>query len=318
MQTQDNIIYLAQANSKGFAPRREEEVDKTLPYFQIQKNDIGKYSINTFNYETHDNAPRMDMWSNYLTTSIFPNVDPNINISGFYNIELHDSYTYLKNNKNYKNVFTFSKFKHDPSPILIPDPYMICNWGNSLNSLNDDQDWDKKMNKVCFYGTTTGIRDPFQNERIKLCLWARDKRQYCDFYITNVAQMSLDDFKKVNGFDDIYHQRVTMEQQSKYKYHLMIDGNTCRFDVWHFKMNNVIFKYPSNEMLWYYPFLQDDNHYVEVNKDNIFSKMQFFNSNPLNAQCMIFNAKKLGLTLFRPLIHQIYTINLFETMAMNS
>ena len=96
-----------------------------------------------------------------------------------------------------------------------------------------------------------------------------------------------------------------------------MDGNTCRFDVWHFKTNNVIMKYPSNEMLWYYPLLHEDNHYVEVDKDNMLSKMNFFNSNPMNAQCMIFNAKRLAMTLFRPITHQMYTINLFENIALN-
>ena len=308
---------MAQANSKGCAPRREEEVDKTIPYFSIKKNNLGKYDIDTFNYEWHDNAPRMDLWKTYLQNAVIPNIDPSLNISGYYNIELHDSYTYLDNDKNYKNVLTFAKFKNDPSSILIPDPYMICNWGNMLNSINDEQDWDTKLNKVCFYGTTTGNRDPFKNERINLCLWAKDKRSYCDFYITNVAQMSVDDCRKVKGFDDIYHPRVSISDQAKYKYHLMVDGNTCRFDVWYFKMNNVVMKYPSNEMLWYYPLLQDDNHYVEVNKDNIISKMNYFNTNPLHAQHIISNAKRITSKLFRPIIHQMYTTNLFENMALN-
>ena len=193
---------------------------------------------------------------------------------------------------------------------------MICNWGNTLSSITDEQTWEKKLNKICFFGTTTGKRNPLNNERINLCLWAQDK-PYCDFYITNVAQMTMDECNKIKGFNNICHPRISIENQLKYKYHLMMDGNTCRFDVWHFKTNNVIMKYPSNEMLWYYPLLHEDNHYVEVDKDNMLSKMNFFNSNPMNAQCMIFNAKRLAMTLFRPITHQMYTINLFENIALN-
>lgn len=314
MNYQDNIIYLAQVNSRSCHPKRREDINEQIPFFEIKKDQLGKYDIKSYNYETHDNAPRMQLWEQYLKTAILPNVDPNANLCGFYNIQLHDSYTYLDHDEDYKDVLCFTKFKTDPDPILIPDPYMICNYGNMLNSVNDELDWSKKMNKVCFYGTTTGHRDP---KRIDLCIWARDKRNVFDFYITKIAQMSSSDCQKVPGFDAVYRNPVSISEQLKYKYHLMMDGNTCRFDVWYFKANNVVMKYPSKEMLWYYPMIQDDTHYVEVNRNNITNKMEFFNNNPQHAYCMIYDAKKLCNTLFRPIVHQMYTINLFESMALN-
>ena len=315
MNIQETILHLAQNNTAKCYPKREEELDKTIPYFSIKKNDILRYEIIGYNHETHDNADRMKLWTHYMQTMILPNIDPNIDISGYYNIELHDSYTYLDVDKDrdYDNVLCFSKFKNDKGPVLIPDPYMICNYGGIMQSINDNEDWNKKLNKLCFFGTTTGNRNAAENERIDLCTWAIDK-PFCDFKITKVAQMSP---ASIPNLKEIGHGHVSIVDQMKYKYHLIVDGNTCRFDVWPFKVNNVVMKYPSKEMLWYYPFLQEDFHFVEVEKSNIDNKMKFYNSNPNIALHMIYNAKKISSTLFRSITHQMYSIHLFESLAFN-
>ena len=309
MNIQDTILHLAQNNTGKCHPRREEDIDDTIPYFSITKNDISRYKITGYNYENHDNADRMKLWESYMHTMILPNIDPNIDISGYYNIELHDSYTYLENGKNYDNVLCFSKFKNDKGPVLIPDPYMICNYGGVMQSLNDPNNWKTKQPRICFFGTTTGNRNPELNERINLCKWASNK-PFCDFKITKVAQM-----QPSQDLNNISCQRVSIQDQLKYKYHLMIDGNTCRFDVWSFKTNTVVMKYPSKEMLWYYPFLQEDFHYSEVEKSNMENKMKFYETNPHIAEFMMQNAKEMSALLFRSICHQAYTIHLFESLA---
>ncbi len=319
MNLQESVVYLAQSNARSARRLREEEVNKNIPYFEIYKNEFNRYSTRAFAYEDHDNAPRMDIWCNYLRDFIFPNIDPNINISGFYNIELHDSYTYLKNDKDYTNVLTFSKFKNDTGPILIPDPYMIYNYGASLSyasHLDKEKDLSKKKGKACFYGTTTGNRDPILNKRINLCLWGLDNRDICDFAITNIAQMNeVDVVGAIPRFGEIYRKsRISIDEQLQYKYHVIPDGNTCRFDVWNYTTNNVVMKYDSKEMLWYYPLLQEDTHYVGVNKTNLRNKIQILENSPEIGQVISYNANKLAQGLFRPIIHQMYTINLFENM----
>jgi hypothetical protein len=320
MNHQDNILYLAQVNSRSCYPKRLEDIDVTLPYFEIKKNDVGRYGFKGFNYELHDNAPRMQLWEQYLTNAILPNIDPSVDVSGYYNIQLHDSYTYLNDKKRYKDVLVFSKFKADKDPVMIPDPYMICNWGNMLNGINDTTSWEDKKEKVIFCGTTTGSRDPLKNERINLCLWAKDKRDWIDSYITKVAQIDpLAIQKSIGGpvFQSITKQHVSLDEQMKYRYHLAVDGNTCKFDVWYYATNNVVMKYASKEMLWYFPLLQNDIHYVDVTKENMKAKFDFFNNNRDHAMMMIYNARKFAQTMFRPIIHQMYTINLFESIATN-
>jgi hypothetical protein len=125
MNSTETIQYQAQLNAVKCYPKRKEEVNASLPYFEIYKDNYNRYDIRAYNYEKEDNAPRMPYIQNYLKNSILPNVDKQIDVSGFYNIELHDSYTYRNNGLDYSNVLTFAKFKQDKGPVLIPDIYQM-------------------------------------------------------------------------------------------------------------------------------------------------------------------------------------------------
>jgi hypothetical protein len=319
MNTNENILYLAQQNSRKCYPKQElDDVNLTIPYFKLTKSQLGKYQMECFAYENHDNADRMKQWEQYLKQMILPNIDYNIDVSGYYNIQLNDSYTYLEDGKDYENVLCFSKFKEDREIILIPDPYMIRNWGGVLNSINDEKEWNKKINKVCFFGTTTGNRDPIKNKRINTCLWSLNNKDFTDFYITKVAQMNILDVKsKIPDFYKIYRDPVNINDQIQYKYHLSMDGNTTRFDIWPYKTNTVNMKYDSKEMLWYHPLVQEDIHYISVNNDNIKNKFEFYNGNASISQMVIYNAKKLANNIFRPIVHQMYMVELLQSIALN-
>lgn len=325
MNLNENILYLAQSSAKHLYPKRLEEINKLLPYIHIYKNSSNKLDIEAFNYAQHDNAGRMDIIKYYFKFAIFPNITRDI--SGHYNIELHDSYTYLEREKNYardmyNGVLTFSKFKKHSGPVLLPDPYMITNWYGRSSNIQDHVNFGDKLNKACFYGTTTGNRRPLLNERIKICLWAVDKKKYCDFKITNIAQMSQQDIIKdysMNDFLSIYNSTpVSMEQQMKYKYNFIMDGNTCKFDVWNYNTNSLTLKYFSDEMLWYYPLLCNKYHFVECkDKDSIINNITYYNNNTKEAEFIIHNSKNIYNDLFTIGNHMQYTTALFENMIKN-
>lgn len=319
MNLLEDIMYLAQANTRKCFIKDINTIDKSIPYFKVFKNDLGRYDIQSSGYQEHDNEPRMQLYEQYFKTCIFPNINKNINISGYYNIELHDSFTYLDNDKDYTNVMCFSKFKNKDTGVLIPDPYMVCNWGGLLDTINDTKEWDKKQNKIVFAGTTTGNKNPLKNERIDFCLWSLNNKDMFDCYITKIAQMDSEYVKKtVNNFDKIYHTPISVNDQINYKYHLSMDGNVCQFDTWWFKTNSVTFKYKSDLMLFYYPLLQAGTHFEEVDKNNIVNKFNYYNNNPNNALLMIHNARTAASNIYRPFIHQIYMTHLFENIAMNT
>lgn len=312
----DTLQYLANAHAKYGRPLRLEEVDETIPYFEIFKTPFGKLDVRGYNYQTHDNAPRMLLWEHFMKTKVLP-FSSSIDLLGYYNIELHDSYTYLDNGKNYDGVLTFSRFKDDDGPVLIPDPYAMQRWGGMIDGIKDECRWISKLDKVCFYGTTTGKRIPAENERINMCLWSLKKPNLYDFKITKIAQMVEDDVYAYlgNNVHNVLSPPVSPIDQMKYKYHLVLDGNTCRFDIWHYITNTVTMKYKSREMLWYYPMLHDGTHFIEVTQDNMESKMHMTEN---NAEFVITNAKYVMNKILNPITPVVYLTYVFEHMASNA
>lgn len=317
----DSIVQIAQNNGKLFSPIADQEEAKELdiPYFHVYRAD-GRYRIDYFEHEKHDNAPRMPYYCDYLLRDIFPNVNHKCNLEGYYPIELHDAITYLDNGKDYSNAFTFAKTKMDLMPVLIPDPFMIGNYGGRLN-LTDPYSWEQKVNKTAFFGVTTGKRNPALNTRLKFCEWATSHRGICDAYITGIVQMEAKDVVSTYG-DTIKRmcaQYIPQEKQYEYKFLLSIDGNTCSYDrlCWVMNSQSLAFKYPSNEILWYYPLLLEDTHYVEVNEKTLESKMMYYLNNPKEAEFIVKSANQFVRRYCSTISTQLYLTYLMETIAEN-
>jgi hypothetical protein len=323
MNLNDFILDLAQSNSGKCYPKQLEDVNRNIPYFSLKKNEIGNnYIIEAFNYQTHDNAPRMPYVLNYLYINVFPYVDGDL--SGYYNIQLHDTYTYLNDGIDYTDVLCFGKRKSDKGPVQIPDCYFLGDWGGKYHSWKLDNNggidkmrWEDKMSKIVFAGTTTGSRDPKVNERIQTCLWAREKDE-CDFYITNIAQIEPRTiFQDVPDFKYIYRPPIPLSEQIKYRYQLVIDGNTCRWNPDVYFTNTLAFHYPSNDMLWYYPFLRDKQEFVSVDKRNMINTLTYYENNHKDAKFIIDNAKHIASTIFNSNVCKEYMINLFQCIVDN-
>ena len=73
----------------------------------------------------------------------------------------------------------------------------------------------------------------------------------------------------------------------------------------------------SKDMLWYYPLLIDGTHYVGVERDEIVKKIQYYNSNPKEAQFIVQNGNELAKKLFNQNMCRRYLINLFQGIAHN-
>lgn len=317
MNSSETIKWLGAVNASKCYPKTFDEINKNLPYFEVTKDVFGKYGVHGSNYIGHDNEDRMAYILEYLQKNVFPNIDKKLNVSGFYNIELHDSYTYLNNGKNYKDCLTFAKYKNDNEGILIPDPYFIGNWGNQLMYVNDSTEWVKKKSKIIFAGTTTGNRNPILNTRIQTCIWSLNKDK-CDFYITKIAQMKLDDIiSTVPRFNEIYRPPVSVVDQLLYRYHLIIDGNTCRYDIFPYKTNSLVFKYKSKEMLWYYPILQNKTHHVDVDTNSIENTYMYYENNAREVDHILYNANTFANNMFKPIVGMQYSVALFEQIANN-
>lgn len=318
--TQQAIEKLAEKNAKNIRPYQDSEnLPEDKPYFRVfLKND--RWDCKGYNYENHDNADRMVLYMNYFRQQVFSNILPTTDISGYYAFEIHDSYKYLENDKNYDNTFTFASNTADRwKPALLPDPFFINNWGNLLTQINDDTNWNTKLNKVVFRGTTTGYSDPQKNNRLNTCIWSLKYPDALDFKITKIAQMKLQDIQdQIPNFNEIQAPHMDIADQLKYRYILNLDGNTRRFDTWFYKCNVLNLKWRSHERLFYDEVMPDKLFDVNVDRNNILDIVRFYDSNKNQALEIIERSKQFSKIWFRPFTHQYYTVKLFENIADQS
>lgn len=314
----DLIKDLAVGNAKNIKIIDDEDnIEKDKPYFLICKDSLNRWDCRGYNYEKHDNADRMKLYMDYLKRDILTNILLDNEISGYYSIQLHDAYYYLKDQKNYDNTFVFSRNNlMEWKPCLLPDPYFIQNWGGVNKSMNDESDFHMKENKIIFRGTTTGSRDPHQNDRINICLWSLRNPAIYDFKISKIAQIDKSTIQSViPNFNEIWSKSLSIEDQIKYKYQLSVDGNTSRYDTWQYNCNVVNFKWRSNEELFYYPLIKDGDIHKIVDKNSIEDQFTYYNNNLKEGLQMIKRAKEFSKDFLRPFTHKYYMISLFEEIA---
>ena len=310
------VRYIAEKEGRMLKPSRNicdvQCAHPSIPYFALADDRVIGY-----NFATHDNASRMSFFSQVMEQWVLPNVK-NYNKSSplYFNIELHDTYSYLTHFTEgmYKNCLTWSKRKCDVDVVVMPDCYHLTNYGGKLAN-KDSKTFSQKQNKIGFWGTTTGNKDPLKNERINMCLWAMDHRDKTDIFITHVAQIPLTELlMKVPEFPKLYQPYKQLDEMCNYKFLLDIPGNTCSWDrvPYILNTNSLLFKYPCQDMCFYYPLLQEGTHYVGVDKSDMFNKANFYYNNPKEAELITSNANTFVKQYLNPTCAISYMKWLFQ------
>lgn len=303
-----------------------KEINLDLPFFRIEStpDENKKFNIKIGNYAHHDNASRMLYFARYIDQKVLPYMSSEemSKLDGYYNIELHDSYSYLKgDHEKYKNCLVWSKKKGDHEPILLPDIYHLANYGNKLEEQKDTLRWDEKMDKVGFWGTTTGDRDPRLNERINKCFWFHrvdPRHEVSDCYITRVAQMSNQQI--VDAFSDfhlVFQKYASFEEQCRYKILIDIPGNTCSWDRVPviLSSNSLLFRFPCTDVCSYYHLMKEYVHYVPVTEKTVLERRMYYLQHPEEAQIIIKNAQSLAKDLCNGRSAQRYMKGLFRGIS---
>lgn len=311
MDVDESIRYLGRVAGSQLHPiYTVDTINTNIPYFHVNK----ERSISIYNFEKHDNANRLPFFAQYLVNKVFPFIDKAYSLEGYYNIELHDTYSYLNNGHTYQNCLVWSKRKQDTDVVLIPDLYQLVNYSGKLDE-KDALDFNKKKNKIGFYGTTTGNTNPMLNDRIQTCMWSLDHQDVCDFYITKIAQMTAEDvMNAVPGFKKVSHPYVNAQYLYNYKFLLDIPGNTCSWDRVPTVLNSksLLFKWPCTDMCWYYPLLHSKEHYVAVDRNNIISQYNYYMANQQEAISMTQRANKFTNNFLGAAQADKYMVALFE------
>lgn len=223
---------------------------------------------------------------------------------------LHKQYKfYLFNTQQKHNINDYypiysptTSDKFADIPIPTPDLWKIItklNIGDSCeNNYSENNNiftnFNEKINKIVFRGTNTSMypNDLNKNERLSMLKKINDNneisKEYFDVGITNLTKTNIllsetgeivySDISKIKlEFKDFNLVKfIPMNEQSKYKYILDIDGISTAWRLpYYMNFNSVIFKKKSDFYEYYYKLKSFDKSIIYFDNDDFFDK---FNS----------------------------------------
>lgn len=233
----------------------------------------------------------------------------NASLDGEYYFGLHDSY-----NEDF-GIFVFSRLS-DNMNCLVPDIAGMNNYDNKLAAV-DAQNFDSKLDKALFIGSSTGSLNPAENLRLQLCDWARDKNEV-DAFTSSVVQIPEADVAKAYpSYKSFVSKYMSIEDQLKYKHVINVDGNTASWErfPWILNSNSLCIKNVSDHLCWFYPLMHEYKCYLEYNCPADISDIVLKVSNEdkkkiiKNAQTFVKEYLDMKTTL-------LYTVNLIHEVSL--
>ena len=237
----------------------------------IRKLHDGSYTVGFKNAEGHPAAYRMPGVAAFVKSYVLPLVKTDV--SGEYPFEPHDALREARQNP----TLCFARDPACENAIVFPDYYQMFDYSGLLED-DDFIEFEDKLPKVLFAGTTTGSLDPALNRRVQACIWSSQKQasqnQKYDMKLTSVCQMTvetLSDYCRSIPIDvnAILAPHVSKEAHFRARYLLNIEGNTCSWNRLPMIMNTkgvTLHMDSFAESLWYYPMLRSGRDYVRVEK----------------------------------------------------
>lgn len=169
----------------------------------------------------------------------------------------------------------FAMCKKDSNQIiLLPDyealgsRYQVLKEGDITKNVFP---WETKREKLIWRGSTAQLWTKITENnlhlfsRIKLCELSQTSPEWVDAKFTIFAQGG----EKIPYLKQFKGERLSYEEQLQYKYHILIDGNTCPYSTsgWKFFGNSLICKPDSDWIQWYTQALIPYVHYIPVRQD---------------------------------------------------
>jgi hypothetical protein len=246
----------------------------------------------------------------------------NYKINGNFIINLHDKSDQHPN----VNEIVFTKHQNTQKSI-IPDIYAMESY-KRVSDIPDPIPFSQKKGKGIFIGVTTGNTNPRLNDRLKLCNYAyqlKHQGQECfmDIFINHIAQIPEEEISKVfPHYQQFMKSDLSIQDQRQYRYIINVDGNTTSWDrlVWVYQGNNILIKQKSENMGWYYPFMEMGKHYVEYTspadlhlKIEVMERMWQRNPNRLHE--LMKTQREFLQNYLSPLAHLTYTCMLFHEIS---
>jgi len=167
-------------------------------------------------------------------------------------------------------IFVFAKNSSlSPKNILIPDFEALGLF--HLDHYGEIR-WEDGVEKAVFRGAMTGGYFNVDNfEKFPRSVAVRvslDNPELIDARYTTLSQTSQP--KEIaTRYKEYFGKSLSVGQQLKYKYQLLIDGNTCAYSraLWQLFSGCVILKQNSENIQWYYRGIKPNIHYLPVSSE---------------------------------------------------
>lgn len=173
-------------------------------------------------------------------------------------------------------VLAFAKHSDSHKVVLMPDmdalsphiPKLLADVRRGIKRYP----WGEKQDKAFWRGATTG---PVYTEKTFLDLprsravaASLSSPHLVDARFTKLVQTTEGKIFQ-QRYASYFSKSCTITEHLKYKYQLLIDGNTCAYSraYWQFFSNCAIFKQNSDNIQWFYDLLQPYEHYIPLQQD---------------------------------------------------
>jgi DNA-directed RNA polymerase II subunit RPB2 len=234
---------------------------------------------------------------------------------GAYILDLTDAVMLRDDNKPYWEAYSGKEHMSNYLPILgysgaknfydIPIPNfddieVVMDRYKSLPK--NKYDWDEKVPKAVFRGNPTGCgTDSETNMRIRLAEMMNNNSTYLDVGLIKTTN-NMPRFDPVKGLNFINVNakpvdRIDMEEQSKYKYIIHIDGNVAAYRLLKtMLLGSVILKVEGKYLLWIEQLLEDGVNYISIKPDmsDLIEKIEWCNSHDAECKIIAENGVKLA------------------------
>jgi hypothetical protein len=206
-------------------------------------------------------------------------------------------------------LFVMAKNRYNNRQILIPDfealhgKYQVLKRGDITREVIS---WEKKKDQLIWRGSTAqkpikGFH-PLQEgntnsfSRVRLCELTQKYPQKIDAKFT----LYVGEAKKIRSLMKLSGKFMPFEEQLNYKYHLLIDGNSCAYSAsgWKLFTNSLLFKADSDSIQWYYNALKPYVHYIPISAglEDLLEKLLWAETHVEEAQAIAKQAREFALT----------------------
>ena len=220
-------------------------------------------------------------------------------------ISTHDGFSLKEDETSMGSpVFAMAKPQDDNRVILIPDFEALSgnlDFRKAVSRGVKRYPWSKKLSQASWRGATTGsvvfLENFLYSPRSQAVLFSLQNPEVVDARFTDLTQCNEPE-RVMSAFSHFFGERLSVKEQLKYKYQLLIDGNSCAYSraYWQLFSNCAIFKQTSSHIQWYYDAIQPYVHYIPLKGDlsDLGEKIQWAQKNDRQVEKIAKNATKFA------------------------